>query len=78
MFEKEYSQELMKKQDMLNFVLEEYFKRFMREVWLQIQVIWSESEKNIKDEIIKGIKLCRARGLIFKPQMDIPKELSYL
>ena len=70
LFEKEYSQELMKKQDMLNFVLEEYFKKVYESLTSNTSHL-IQSEKNIKDEIIKGIKLYRARGLIFKPQMDI-------
>ena len=76
MFEKEYSQELMKKQDMLNFVLEEYFKKVYERSLTSNTSHLIQSEKNIKDEIIKGIKLYRARGLIFKPQMDIPKEFE--
>ena len=46
----------MKKQDMLNFVLEEYFKKVYGKSDFKYKSL-IQSEKNIKDEIIKGIKL---------------------
>ncbi len=76
LFKNGYSQELIKKQDDLNLLLDGYLKKVYKKNLDKNKSYLVQTDKKIKDEILKGIKLYRARNLIFKPQMDIPREFE--
>ena len=76
LFKNGYSQELIKKQDELNLILEGYLKKVFKRNLDKNKSYLVQTDTKIKDEIVKGIKLYRARNLIFKPQMSIPQEFE--
>ena len=76
LFKNGYSQELIKKQDELNLILDRYLKKVFERNSDKNKSYLIQTDKKIKDEILKGIKLYRARNLIFMPRGDIPQEFE--